>query len=524
MHQDNRAGRRHGRLFSLSGDYMELQPASLQSSRGIFLSARKCSILVIMPAANKLWAETVNDAALERTSNIVRRILILGFGGLLAIMLVAGFAALRTLQQLHTAEEAARQDYLQRNQALATVNFSVHTYGDQVEQYILSAGPLVPDQAFADQVSQLMADARSALGQYPNTGNPIEQRLLAQMDSQLREQEQAVRAMLVLGPVDRRRRGPEVLNRELIPGRLELLEASQQVAILNRQRLSAADSQLFLQFGGLRSKLTWMIVLGLSAGLLLSILCAFYILRLERQGRLRYEQIARSQRELEQLSARVVDAQEEERRSLSRELHDEVGQSLGALLVDVARLKSHVPENDAGVQEQLSHIKSVAEKTVNTVRNMALLLRPSMLDDLGLVAAVEWQGREVSRQGQMEVEVHAANVSEDLPDDYRICIYRVVQEALNNSARHASARHAEVNLSQEGGQIFASITDDGRGFDSSRVRGLGLLGMEERVKRLGGKLTIHSQSGQGTQIRVELPVPFSGIVRTHEETSNTACG
>ena len=158
------------------------------------------------------------------------------------------------------------------------------------------------------------------------------------------------------------------------------------MAFINRQRLSAADSRLFAQFGVLRNRLTWMTVLGLSAGLLLSILCAFYILRLERQARLRYQEIARSQRDLEQLSARLVDAQEEERRSLSRELHDEVGQSLGALLVDVARLKSQFPQSDAAVQNQLSHIKGVAEKTVNTVRNMALLLRPSMLDDLGLGA------------------------------------------------------------------------------------------------------------------------------------------
>ncbi len=459
----------------------------------------------------------------DRSARVMRTLLIAGFGGLLGIMLLAGFAALRTLRDLHFAEESARQDYLLRNQALTTVNFSVHIYGDQVEQYILRTGSAQTDPGFANQVSQLIADAHSALGRYPETVDPAEQRLLAQMESQLREQDQIVRSMLVWGPEDRRRRGPELLNRDLIPGRLQLLQASQQVAFINRQRLSAADSRLFAQFGVLRNRLTWMTVLGLSAGLLLSILCAFYILRLERQARLRYQEIARSQRDLEQLSARLVDAQEEERRSLSRELHDEVGQSLGALLVDVAHLKTQFPQSDAAVQNQLSHIKGVAEKTVNTVRNMALLLRPSMLDDLGLVPALEWQGREVSRQGQMEVDVHAANIPEDLPDDYRICIYRVVQEALNNAARHATARSAKVDLSLQAEQIIVLISDDGRGFDSSRTRGLGLLGMEERVRRLGGKLTIHSQSGQGTHIRVELPLPFSNVKR-HEETSYTARG
>jgi hypothetical protein len=210
-----------------------------------------------------------------------------------------------------------------------------------VEQYILRTGSAQTDPGFANQVSQLIADAHSALGRYPETVDPAEQRLLAQMESQLREQDQIVRSMLVWGPEDRRRRVPELLNRDLIPGRLQLLQASQQVAFINRQRLSAADSRLFAQFGVLRNRLTWMTVLGLSAGLLLSILCAFYILRLERQARLRYQEIVRRQRDLEQLSARLVDAQEEERRSLSRELHDEVGQSLGALLVDVAHLKAN---------------------------------------------------------------------------------------------------------------------------------------------------------------------------------------
>jgi signal transduction histidine kinase len=440
-------------------------------------------------------------------------------------MLLAGFAALRTLSDLHVAEETVRRDYLQRNQALTTVNFSVHIYSDQVEQYILRTDTLPPGQPFADQVSRLIVDAQSALSQYPNSRDPAEQRLLAEMENELREQQQAVRSMMMWTSADRRRRGPEMLNNNLIPGRLQFMEASQQVALINRQRLSAADSRLFEQFGQLRKRLTWMILLGLSAGLLLSILCGFYILRLERQARLRYQEIARSQYDLEQLSARLVDAQEEERRSLSRELHDEVGQSLGALLVDVGRLKARISQNDDGIQEQLSHMKGIAEKTVNTVRNMALLLRPSMLDDLGLVPALEWQGREVSRQGGMEVEVHAANIPEDLPDDYKICIYRVVQEALNNAARHASARSAKVALAQDGQQIIVSVSDDGRGFETQRVRGLGLLGMEERVRRLGGRLTLHSQPGQGTRIRVELPLPPRTKTSTvHAETSNTPRG
>jgi signal transduction histidine kinase len=177
------------------------------------------------------------------------------------------------------------------------------------------------------------------------------------------------------------------------------------------------------------------------------------------------------------------------------------------LLVDVGRLSNLIPPDSAQVREQLGRIKSVAEDAVNTVRNMALLLRPSMLDDLGLVPALEWQAREVSRRTEMEVEVHAQNVSEKLPDEYKICIYRIVQEALNNAARHASSRTASITVAQDLQAIRVSIVDRGCGFDTRRVRGLGLVGMDERVKRLGGSLTIESSPGLGTTVKAELPLP-----------------
>jgi signal transduction histidine kinase len=146
-----------------------------------------------------------------------------------------------------------------------------------------------------------------------------------------------------------------------------------------------------------------------------------------------------------------------------------------------------------------------------------------MLDDLGLVPAVEWQGREISRRSQLEVDVQASDIPDDLPDDYKICIYRVVQEALNNAARHASAHHARVELRRSQRLIEVSISDDGSGFDAERVRGMGLLGMEERVRRLGGTLLIESKLGQGTKVRVQLPtsVPYT---QEHAEIANTARG
>jgi signal transduction histidine kinase len=151
-------------------------------------------------------------------------------------------------------------------------------------------------------------------------------------------------------------------------------------------------------------------------------------------------------------------------------------------------------------------IRKLAESSVHVVRNMALLLRPSMLDDLGLVPALQWQAREISKRTGMAVTVDAEGVADDLPEEHRTCIYRVVQEALNNCARHASAHSVRIQVVQQDARIRLSVQDDGQGFDSTHVRGLGLLGMEERVTHLGGRFHLQSEPGLGTKLRIEIPL------------------
>src|SRR5262249_48791761 len=194
----------------------------------------------------------------------------------------------------------------------------------------------------------------------------------------------------------------------------------------------------------------------------------------------RYLESERYRQELKELSKRLVDAQENERRAISRELHDEIAQTLAALLMNIQSLMEN-PRNAGAVSQGLQEIRGQAEECVKTVRNMALLLRPSMLDDLGLVAALEWQGREVSKRNGLMVEVVSEHFVDDLPDAYKTCIYRVVQEALHNCTTHAQARHVRVLLQENSRHCVLSITDDGVGFDPKRQRGMGLLGMQERV-------------------------------------------
>ena len=255
-----------------------------------------------------------------------------------------------------------------------------------------------------------------------------------------------------------------------------------------------------------------MILLTLLAGVLLSLVAGYYILRLEQAGGERYLALANSRQELAQLSRRLVDVQEAERRAMSRELHDEVGQQLGALLLDVAHLSKLISPEDKIAQDQVGRIRTAADTAMKAIRDIALLLRPPMLDDLGLVPALEWQARETSRRSDIQVEVHAEELRSDPPDEVKVCIYRVVQEALQNAASHARAKNAKVVVRAEAGSVVVDISDDGEGFQPDRTRGMGILGMEERVRQLGGVFFLRSAPGKGTVVHVELPLDSAGIV------------
>jgi len=142
---------------------------------------------------------------------------------------------------------------------------------------------------------------------------------------------------------------------------------------------------------------------------------------------------------------------------------------------------------------------------MNEIRNIALLLRPSMLDDFGLVPALDWQARETAKRTGIRIQL-SSEVPDELPEEHKTCIYRVVQEALNNCAKHAQASTVNVSVHGQNGKILLAVQDDGSGFDPQRVRGMGLLGMEEHVRHLGGTFEIDSKPGYGTALRILLPL------------------
>jgi signal transduction histidine kinase len=214
--------------------------------------------------------------------------------------------------------------------------------------------------------------------------------------------------------------------------------------------------------------------------------------------------------QLQHLTSLVINAQEEERRRIARDLHDDTAQALTAVLVRL-RLLARQAEKESireGILEALSQTSTALEG----VRRTAIDLRPSTLDDLGLVPAVESYAREFGERWGIAVKTHVQGFTVRMPRDLELIVYRIVQEALTNVAKHAEATAVEIELHVEGDHLIATVRDNGRGFRPdevaapSRERGLGLFGMRERAGLAGGYVDVHSRPGEGTTVTMVIPL------------------
>lgn len=227
------------------------------------------------------------------------------------------------------------------------------------------------------------------------------------------------------------------------------------------------------------------------------------------------DQLERDAVEMQQLSRQILQAQEAERYRLARELHDEAAQALTSLLVHLRLLER--AKEPAEAQKRVQELRELTASALEDVRRVALDLRPTILDDLGLGPALEWRVDELNKHGDLRATVAVAGLESRLPPDVALVLYRVTQEALSNASRHAQAASVAVTLAGSPTGVTLQICDDGVGFDpnapaadnghgDARRHGLGLLGMRERMRMIGGELAIHSAPGAGTRIVAHAPL------------------
>jgi signal transduction histidine kinase len=214
---------------------------------------------------------------------------------------------------------------------------------------------------------------------------------------------------------------------------------------------------------------------------------------------------------LQSLTGKLLEAQEEERRRIARELHDGLNQQLAMLAVELGMLARRVRMEDTELFESIMKLRQRTEGLSNDVRLMTHQLHPAALEHLGLVSALRGHCAEKSQHDGIDVEFTVGHEPGQIPGEVAICLYRIVQEALGNTVKHSGAREAKVHLTRDPDGIRLSITDAGSGFspnDPRRRNGLGLISIKERVQIVSGKLIVQSAPGKGTRIEVQVPITW----------------
>ena len=227
-----------------------------------------------------------------------------------------------------------------------------------------------------------------------------------------------------------------------------------------------------------------------------------------------------TQAELRELASRIEATREEERRHIARELHDELGQLLTAIRMKISHLKLEYDPEDEQFQERMQRIVGLVDKTIQQVRDVVSMLRPTVLER-GIVAALEWLTDEFKARTGVACELHVSEERIDLDEELAIALFRIVQESLTNVIRHACADWVLIELQHSNGNYHLKVRDNGKGFDpgQQKKKSLGLIGMRERVLRLNGELIIDSKLGRGTTVDVVFPTT-RGRARLTEEQGN----
>jgi signal transduction histidine kinase len=437
-------------------------------------------------------------------------VLSLGFGGLLICLMAAAAGTLVSFERVRAAEAQSRRAFLARLEALDQIRARIYLSGTYARDFLLAPDPQASREQ-AEHLETLKHDTHDALEAYGRQLEIEEREPFQALRKEIDAYWTVVENTLGWSQQERDRLRSAFFYNELVPRRTSMLQIADRIAQANERGLTRSEERSAASAGGLRGQLLLIFAITLAGGLVLALLTIGFTLRLERE-------LDRRRADLQELSTLLLRAQETERRALARELHDEVGQSLSAILMETEG--AACADAPSSAREHLASIKRLAETTANQVRDLALLLRPSMLDDLGLAPALNWHARETSKRTGRNVVVTADDAIDTLPDEHRTCIYRLVQEAVNNAVRHANARTVEVAVRRGHESVDVTVQDDGAGFDPHFLRGLGILGMEERVRRLGGRVKISSQPGRGTLVQAALPVAELNQRNGHEGDSD----
>ena len=425
------------------------------------------------------------------------------FAIILLFITLVGFRALSYANQIGTEIQRIQQEQEEGDQILDELRADTYAVAVELADYLVATPPeaVAARQRFFQIEQRMNLDAMRLEAQLgPSVSGPVQRLRLG-----LKRYLLSIAPIFNWTPQQRQAQGAAFLRNNVVPERTAALNATREIEFLRTIDLRREREKLILAREEFRK-------FGLIAllGLVLLVLAVAFVtsLRLrslERRAQSLQLQTEQDREKLRGLSLQMSKALEDERRSISRELHDQIGQLLTAIQMKFNKIEasSDPAERSRSVQAG----KELVYRTVTAARDLAMGLRPSVLDDLGLVAALEWQVREFKRRSGIQVNLNLEGNLSEMPDGHRTCLYRIVQEALTNCGRHSEAKHVELTVQGGKDQISLTVWDDGKGFDAkpSARRGLGLVGIEERARELGGNAEINSEPGKGTLLEVQIP-------------------
>jgi signal transduction histidine kinase len=435
----------------------------------------------------------------------------LGLASLLMLVIYSVLTASGRAQEIYTQLDQLNSHHRDVDTALRRLRSDLNLSGIFVRDYLLDT-----EREHAEEYRQRLAEFRTAnlatltelraLSQGRGADN---ERILSGLQLQLEEYWEAFEPLIDWTLAEKINRSARFLRLEVLPRRQAAIAIADEIEELNNANLAAQRASVTRQHAAFRDELDTLLWRTLFLGVFLAVTVAIRLRVLERRSEEQKALAQNAERQLRELSQQLVAAQEEERRKLSRELHDHVGQMLTALRMELGRLDRLGTSANVTLSAAVAECRQLVDEMVHIVRDLALGLRPSMLDDIGLQPTLEWQARDFTRRYNVRVELDLDGDLDSLSDQHRTCVYRVVQEALTNCIRHAQATHIAIAVRAGAETLEVSVTDDGVGIDAARRReGFGLRGIEERARELGGTVAVGSAAGKGVRLTIQLPLTY----------------
>jgi signal transduction histidine kinase len=414
----------------------------------------------------------------------------------------------RSVRELEQRVTAVQEAAFRGNQALTAIRTSVLLGSIYLRDALIDTASR---EYYRGELNRIRDEVERVLPVYPGSvASPLEREHWAKLEVELDrywESRQVVFAPdAPRNPAD----AAALLRQRVVPARNSILDIVDSLSALQEASRERAEMEASLLYRDAQRRVISLASLAVVVGLVVAFVASRHVGRLERELDLQRLAERQNRRDLERLSARLVTAQEEERRSLARELHDAVGQALTAIKMEMGVALRGV-DADSRARTSLEEARAIVESTLQSVRDLSQLLHPSMLDDFGLPEALRAHLRSFSKRTGVRAQLTHERMDDRLPQELEVCVFRIVQEALTNVARHSGATSCTVSLIRRDGFLHLTVEDDGCGISSPVVRtaeaprGLGLIGMRERAQALAGSFEIENRLEGGTRVTVRLP-------------------